>query len=81
MGCGEKIFGHEIEAHSLICPNYEEICAECSVAYKPNKDQESHDCFKSLMETVASIKKEKAELLVILGINYDKINAKCGKGH
>jgi hypothetical protein len=33
------------------------------------------------METISCIKKEKEELRVKLGINYDKINAQCPKGH
>lgn len=84
MGCGAKLYAHEVEEHRTKCPNYEEYCDVCEQFFRPNQDGVSlatHDCIALLRKRYEERLKEESSLNMILGTNYDQVNVCCNSGH
>jgi len=77
------MFGHAMAAHIKVCENYEKVCPECELNYKPNNLPEGakHNCLEDLKARMSKATQEKEHMEVQLGINYDKVNATCPENH
>ena len=66
QGCGKKMLGHAMVDHIKVCENYEEICSECELNYKPNGLAEGakHNCLEDLKARMSKATKEKEHMEV-----------------
>ena len=80
-GCGQKILGHEIEAHEEKCPEKLEACEKCSCKYKVNlvSAENKHDCIEAMKAQVKQCDNDMQKIKETYGINYDVMNNKCPK--
>jgi hypothetical protein len=53
-------------AHLKVCVNYEEICEECELNYKPNTllKGAKHNCLEDLKARMAKATQEKEQMVV-----------------
>ena len=60
------MLGRAMAEHVKVCVNYEEVCSECELSYKPNnlpKDAK-HNCLEDLKARMAKATQEKDHMEV-----------------
>lgn len=56
-GCGRKGILSSIKTHHKVCDFYVDFCNACGFAWKPNTEQDTHNCIALLRDAVAKLYK------------------------